>query len=319
MDKKRHNFSIVFGGAGFIGSHLCRRLLGRGDEVLCVDNMSTGRFENIHPMLRQYGFRFLYHDVAVPIPESVSGIERVDNIYNLACAASPVYYQVDSVHTLATSVVGSLNILNLARSKGAKVLLASTSEVYGDPQVSPQSEDYWGNVNPNGVRSCYDEGKRAAETLFCDFHRMYGTDTRIVRIFNTYGPCMSPEDGRVVPTFINQALAGEPLTVNGDGSQTRSLMYIDDLIDGIMRVMDAPIPAMPVNLGNPEEMTVNELASLIVGLTGSTSTVVHRPLPPDDPRRRCPDISLAKRILDGWYPKIPLAEGLKKTIQSFRK
>lgn len=318
MNHRQHKYSVVLGGAGFIGSHLCHRLLSDGHKVLCVDNLSTGFIDNIAMMLDCPAFRFVHHDITAPFTRSTLETEHVDEIYNLACPASPLHYQRDPTRTLSTSIIGSANALALATECGAKILLASTSEVYGNPTISPQSESYWGNVNPNGIRSCYDEGKRAAETLFCDHHRQFGTDTRIIRIFNTYGPKMAPDDGRVIPTFLRQALSGEPLTINGDGMQTRSFMYIDDLLDGVLRVMKADIPALPVNLGNPEEISVNELAATILSITKSDSTIVHRPMPPDDPRHRRPDISRAHSLLDGWEPRISLDKGLKLTIKSLR-
>ncbi len=316
MCNDRQQHTIVLGGAGFIGSHLCRMLLKEGRHVLCIDNLSTGSLSNISSLFANPSFRFLRHDITQPFPSEVSQIEFLTEIYNLACPASPLRYQQDSVHTLLTSVIGSINALNLASYTGSRILLASTSEVYGDPEISPQSEDYHGSVNTTGPRSCYDEGKRAAETLFSDYYRQYGTDTRIIRIFNTYGPNMDSEDGRVIPTFINQALHGMPLTINGDGSQTRSFMYISDLLSGIRRVMDADIPALPVNLGNPEEVSINQLADIILQITGSNSEVSYRPLPIDDPLQRCPDIVRAQKLLKNWQPTISIERGLRLTIES---
>ncbi len=302
---------LVTGGAGFIGSHLCRRLLGEGHEVLCVDNFITGQKRNIKPLLDNYRFEFIRHDVNERL------YVQVDHIYHLACPASPIRYQFDPVATVQTSVVGSINMLELARRTRARILQASTSEVYGDPEVHPQREDYWGRVNPIGPRACYDEGKRCAETLFFDYHREFRVDIKVVRIFNTYGPHMDPQDGRVVSNFIVAALKGEPLTVYGDGRQTRSLCYVDDLVDGLIRMMAQPKEFTgPVNLGNPHELTILELAETIRELTGSRSEIVFCPLPQDDPRQRCPDITLAREQL-GWAPKTPLKEGLVKTIAYF--
>jgi len=303
---------LVTGGAGFIGSHLCAALLDQGHEVLCVDNYFTGRRSNIEPLLDNRRFEALRHDVTFPL------YVEVDQIYNLACPASPIHYQSDPVQTLKTSVHGAINMLGLAKRTKAKILQASTSEVYGDPEVHPQREDYRGSVNMLGPRSCYDEGKRAAETLFSDYRRQHGTRTKIARIFNTYGPRMLPNDGRVVSTFIVQALAGGPITIYGDGRQTRSFCYVDDMVEGLIRMMATEDDvAGPVNLGNPNEITIIDLAERIVAMTGSNSTIVQKPLPADDPRRRQPDISLAERIL-GWKPSIPLDEGLRRTIDHFR-
>lgn len=313
--KECNKRAIVAGGAGFVGCHLCRRLLAEGYAVVtCVDNFQTGNPDNIARFRSEGRFRLVEHDIVEPF--TVEG--RVDEIYNLACPASPVHYQRNPVHTFKTSVIGSLNLLELAREKGARILLASTSEVYGDPHVPVQGESYWGNVNSYGLRSCYDEGKRGAETLFHDYHKMYGVDTRIIRIFNTYGPCMSAEDGRVVSNFILQALRGEPLTVHGDGSQTRSFQYVDDLIEAIVRVMQDGVLHSPVNVGNPNEITVKELADIVIRMTGALSPIAYRPLPQDDPCRRHPDISLAARVLDGWQPTVGLETGLAKTIEYFR-
>jgi UDP-glucuronate decarboxylase len=302
---------LVTGGAGFIGSHLCERLLGEGHEVLCVDNYYTGSRQNIAAFLSDARFEAMRHDVTFPL------YVEVDEIYNLACPASPVHYQQDPVQTTKTSVHGAINMLGLAKRLGATILQASTSEVYGDPLVHPQTEDYWGNVNPIGPRSCYDEGKRCAETLFFDYYRQHRLGIRVARIFNTYGPRMHPKDGRVVSNFIVQALRGEPITIYGDGSQTRSFCYVADLVDGLSRFMAAGGDPGPVNLGNPGEFTVLELAELVLRLTGSTSKLAFEPLPEDDPKQRRPDISRAKSLL-GWEPKVPLEEGLKDTIGYFR-
>jgi UDP-glucuronate decarboxylase len=302
---------LVTGGAGFLGSHLCELLLGAGHEVICLDNFSTGLRRNIAPLTRFDTFREVAHDVVEPIDL------EVDEIYNLACPASPPHYQADPIQTTKTCVIGSLNLLDLAARRGARIFQASTSEIYGDPHVHPQVESYWGNVNPFGPRSCYDEGKRCAETLFFDFHKSHGVAIKIVRIFNTYGPRMRPDDGRVVSNFIVQALKGEDITIYGDGSQTRSFCFVDDLIDGFIRLMASP-PSLtgPVNLGNPAEFTIGELAEEVIRLTGSRSKIVRRPLPVDDPRQRRPDISLATEEL-GWRPKVNLAEGLAHTIRYF--
>ncbi len=303
--------ALVTGGAGFLGSHLCDRLIERGFEVLCLDNFHTGRKVNVAHLADNPAFELLRHDVTEPLD-----IE-VDLIFNLACPASPVHYQYDPVKTMRTSILGALNMLELARIKGARILQASTSEVYGDPATHPQPESYWGNVNTIGVRSCYDEGKRGSETLFADYHRQYGVDTRIVRIFNTYGPRMLPDDGRVVSNFIVQALRGEPLTLYGDGQQTRSFCYVDDLLDAMMGVMDAQGVHEPVNIGNPGEFTIMELAEKVLAMTDSSSTIERLPLPPDDPARRRPDISRVKS-LTGWEPKTSLDEGLKPTVAYFK-
>jgi UDP-glucuronate decarboxylase len=303
---------LVTGGAGFLGSHLCERLLEQGHEVLCVDNFYTGRRVNVGHLLTEPRFEILRHDVTMPL------YVEVDEIYNLACPASPVHYQFDPVQTTKTSVHGAINMLGLATRVKARILQASTSEVYGDPNVHPQVESYWGNVNPIGARSCYDEGKRCAETLFFDYHRQHKLRIRVARIFNTYGPRMRPDDGRVVSNFIVQALRRQDITIYGDGSQTRSFCYVDDLINGLMRLMNtADDFTGPVNIGNPGEFTMLELAQKVIELTGSTSEIVHRPLPQDDPVRRCPDISLAKQQL-GWGPTIALEQGLAKTIEYFR-
>jgi UDP-glucuronate decarboxylase len=303
---------LVTGGAGFLGSHLCERLLERGHEVLCVDNFFTGARRNIAHLLGHPGFELLRHDVTFPL------YVEVDEIYNLACPASPVHYQFDPVQTTKTSVHGAINMLGLAKRTKARILQASTSEVYGDPHVHPQTEDYWGHVNPVGMRSCYDEGKRCAETLFFDYYRQHRLRIKVARIFNTYGPNMHPADGRVVSNFIVQALKGEDLAVYGDGSQTRAFCYVDDLIEGLLRLMESDDAFTgPVNLGNPQEYRVGELAERVIHLTGSRSRIVHAPLPADDPVQRCPDITLAKQRL-GWQPRVPLEDGLKRTIAYFK-
>jgi UDP-glucuronate decarboxylase len=303
---------LVTGGAGFLGSHLCERLIRDGHDVLCVDNFFTGTRSNIARLLGHAQFELMRHDITFPL------YVEVDKIYNLACPASPVHYQFDPVQTTKTSVIGAINMLGLAKRTKARILQASTSEVYGDPSVHPQPESYWGNVNPIGLRSCYDEGKRCAETLFFDYHRQLMLDVRVVRIFNTYGPRMHPNDGRVVSNFIMQALRGDDITIYGDGRQTRSFCYVDDLIDGMVRMMesDAAAPG-PVNIGNPKEFTMLELAQAVVALTGSRSRIVHRELPQDDPRQRQPDITLARQRL-GWEPTVPLEQGLQRTIDYFR-
>jgi len=302
---------LVTGGAGFLGSHLCDRLLADGNEVVCLDNLFTGSKANIAHLAKNPNFEFVRHDVIDPFKY------EVDQIYNLACPASPPHYQYNPIKTTKTSVMGAINCLGLAKRIKARVFQASTSEVYGDPSVHPQPESYWGNVNPIGRRSCYDEGKRVAETLFFDYHRENKVDIRIVRIFNTYGPRMRPEDGRVVSNFIVQALRGEDITIYGDGSQTRSFCFVDDLIEGFIRLMNAgPDVTGPINIGNPGEFTVRELAEMVVAETGSRSQIVYRPLPVDDPKQRRPDISVAKREL-GWSPRIPLAQGLTQTIDYF--
>jgi UDP-glucuronate decarboxylase len=302
---------LVTGGAGFIGSHLCERLLERGDEVLCVDNFYTGSRHNVHHLLSHPRFELMRHDVCFPL------YVEVDEIFNLACPASPIHYQFDPVQTTKTSVHGAINVLGLAKRVKAKILQASTSEVYGDPTVHPQPEDYWGNVNPIGPRSCYDEGKRCAETLFFDYRRQHGLPIKVARIFNTYGPRMHPHDGRVVSNFIMQALQNRDITVYGDGGQTRSFCFVDDLADGLVRLMETDDAVTgPVNLGNPGEFTIRELAEAVIALTGSSSRIVHLPLPEDDPRQRRPDISKANELL-GWRPRIELREGLIKTIEYF--
>jgi UDP-glucuronate decarboxylase len=304
---------MVTGGAGFIGSHLCRRLLADGFHVLCVDNFFTGSRDNLTPLMDDKAFEILRHDVTFPL------YVEVDEIYNLACPASPIHYQHDPVQTTKTSVHGAINMLGLAKRVKARILQASTSEVYGDPAVHPQTEDYWGHVNPIGIRSCYDEGKRCAETLFFDYRRQHGLKIKVARIFNTYGPNMHPADGRVVSNFIVQALKGEPITLYGDGAQTRSFCYVDDMVDALARLMaTADEVTGPINLGNPHETSVRQLAEVIIELTGAKSELVFRPLPEDDPRQRQPDISLAKQTL-GWAPVTPLREGLEKTIAYFEE
>jgi UDP-glucuronate decarboxylase len=304
---------LVTGGAGFIGSHLCARLLESGCDVVCVDNFFTGSKRHVRAMLDHPYFELLRHDVTFPL------YVEVDEIYNLACPASPVHYQFDPVQTTKTSVHGAINMLGLAKRLKARVLQASTSEVYGDPEEHPQREQYWGRVNPIGPRSCYDEGKRCAETLFFDYRRQHNLDIKVVRIFNTYGPHMHPNDGRVVSNFIVQALRGEPITLFGDGSQTRSFCYVDDLVEAMLRMMATPEGFCgPVNLGNPTEFTIQQLAETVLRLTGSSSKIVRRPLPEDDPRQRQPDISLARKELD-WAPRVALEDGLKETIKYFRE
>ena len=303
---------LVTGGAGFLGSHLCERLIGQGHEVLCLDNYFTGSKQNVAHLLARPNFELVRHDVTFPL------YVEVEQIYNLACPASPVHYQHDPVQTTKTSVHGAINMLGLAKRTGARILQASTSEVYGDPEVHPQTEDYWGRVNPVGLRACYDEGKRCAETLFFDYQRQHGLEIKVARIFNTYGPRMHPNDGRVVSNFIVQALAGKDITIYGDGSQTRSFCYVDDLVDGLIGLMqtDSAITG-PVNLGNPDECSIIELAERIVALTGSGSKLVYRPLPADDPVQRRPDITLAGELLD-WSPAVQLEEGLAATMDYFR-
>lgn len=303
---------LVTGGAGFLGSHLCDRLIADGHEVICLDNFFTGKKKNIAHLLNNPKFEIMRHDVVQPI------YAEVDWIFNLACPASPVHYQRDPVRTIKTNVMGALNSLGCAKQNNARVLQASTSEVYGDPKVHPQPESYRGAVNPIGIRACYDEGKRTAETLFFDYHRQHGLDIRVVRIFNTYGPRMTANDGRVVSNFIVQALKGEDITVYGDGTQTRSFCYVDDLIDGIVKMMNVENFTGPVNLGNPGEFTMLELAELVLKLTGSKSKIVYRPLPSDDPTQRCPVIDLAKEKLN-WQPTVKLEDGLKLTIEYFRE
>jgi UDP-glucuronate decarboxylase len=304
---------MVTGGAGFLGSHLTDRLLEKGHEVLCVDNLFTGSKDNIAHLRGHPHFEFIRHDVTFPL------FVEVDEIYNLACPASPVHYQHDPVQTTKTSVHGAINMLGLAKRLGVKILQASTSEVYGDPAVHPQKEDYWGHVNPIGPRSCYDEGKRCAETLFFDYNRQHGLPIKVMRIFNTYGPRMHPADGRVVSNFIVQALKGAPITIYGDGSQTRSFCYVDDLIEGMIRLMETgPEVTGPINIGNPNEFTIRQLATKVIELTGARSELVEEPLPADDPRQRKPDISLAKQVL-GWEPTVALEQGLERTVDYFRR
>jgi len=303
---------LVTGGAGFLGSHLCAKLIAAGHEVLCVDNFYTGRRTNLAALLQHPALEVMRHDICFPL------YVEVDEIYNLACPASPVHYQFDPVQTTKTSVHGSINMLGLAKRVKATILQASTSEVYGDPQVHPQPETYWGHVNPVGLRSCYDEGKRCAETLFFDYYRQHRVKIKVARIFNTYGPHMHPQDGRVISNFIVQALQGEDLTVYGHGEQTRSFCYVDDLIDGLIALMQSPDGVVgPVNLGNPGEYTILELAEMILKLTGGRSKIVFKPLPQDDPKQRQPDITVARNTL-GWEPKVPLSEGLERTVAYFR-
>ena len=303
---------LVTGGAGFVGSHLCKRLLKEGNEVICLDNYFTGSKENIMDLIDNPFFEIVRHDITEPY------YAEVDEIYNMACPASPVHYQYNPIKTIKTSVMGAINVLGLAKRVKAKVLQASTSEVYGDPHIHPQPESYWGNVNPIGIRSCYDEGKRCAETLFMDYHTQNNVAIKIIRIFNTYGPNMNSADGRVVSNFIVQALKGEDITIFGDGLQTRSFQYVDDLVEGTIRMMNSPIDFLgPVNIGNPNEFTMLELAKAVLNLTGSKSKLVYKPMPQDDPKQRKPDISLAHEKLVGWKPKIELNEGLIKTISYF--
>lgn len=302
---------LVTGGAGFLGSHLCEKLIESGHEVLCVDNLFTGSKENIKHLLTNPNFEFMRHDVTFPL------YVEVDQIYNLACPASPKHYQSDPAQTTKTSVIGAINMLGLAKRTGARILQASTSEIYGDPEVHPQPEEYWGKVNPIGIRSCYDEGKRCAETLFFDYHRQFGVEIKVMRIFNTYGPRMDRNDGRVVSNFIVQALQGSDITIHGNGSQTRSFCYVDDLIAGMISLMNSPKDVIgPINIGNPNEFSILELVSKVISLTNSKSKVVELRLPEDDPRQRQPDITKAKNIL-GWAPSVQLEEGLKKTIDYF--
>lgn len=304
---------LVTGGAGFIGSHLCERLLKDGNDVICLDNYFTGSKDNIRHLISNDHFELVRHDITQPYTA------EVDEIYNLACPASPIHYQHDPVKTIQTCVIGSMNMLGLAKRVDAKILQASTSEVYGDPNIHPQVESYWGNVNPIGIRSCYDEGKRCAETLFMDYHRQNNLRIKIIRIFNTYGPRMSMNDGRVVSNFIVQALRGEDITIYGDGKQTRSFQYVDDLVEGMVRMMETRDEFLgPVNIGNPGEFTMLELAEKVIELTGSSSRIIFKPLPQDDPRQRKPDITIAHRELDGWQPSIKLDEGLQKTINYFK-
>jgi UDP-glucuronate decarboxylase len=303
---------LVTGGAGFLGSHLCDRLIAAGHDVICVDNFFTGDKRNVEHLIGHPRFELIRHDVTFPL------YIEVDQIYNLACPASPVHYQHDPVQTTKTSVHGAINMLGLAKRLKCRILQASTSEVYGDPAVHPQTEDYWGNVNPIGPRSCYDEGKRCAETLFFDYHRQVGLEIKVARIFNTYGPRMQPDDGRVVSNFIVQALKGEPITIYGDGGQTRSFCYVDDLVEGLIRLMNSPKAVTgPINIGNPGEFSIRQLAEQVIAQTGARSQLVNLPLPTDDPRQRRPDITLAKTVLD-WSPTVPLAKGLEPTIAYFK-
>lgn len=303
---------LVTGGAGFLGSHLCKRLLEQGNEVLCLDNFYTGSKDNILDLMDNPYFEIIRHDITFPM------YLEVDQIYNLACPASPVYYQRYPIQTTKTSISGAINVLGLAKRLKIRVLQASTSEIYGDPTVHPQTEEYWGNVNCTGIRSCYDEGKRAAETLFFDYHREVGLDIRVARIFNTYGPHMAVNDGRVVSNFIVQALAGEDITVYGDGSQTRSLCYVDDLINGLVKLMNTEDIHQPVNLGNPQERSIKQLATEIIDFTGSKSRIIYKPLPQDDPMQRCPNISRAKSLLN-WEPGIDFNDGIAKTVSYFKE
>ena len=303
---------LVTGGAGFLGSHLCDRLIARGDDVICADNLFTGRKDNIRHLLGNPRFEFIRHDIVHPL------YVECDQIYNMACPASPVSYQYNAIKTIKTSTVGMVNVLGLAKRCRARVLHCSTSEVYGDPEVHPQTEDYWGHVNPIGPRSCYDEGKRVAESLCMNYHDQHGVEVRLIRIFNTYGPRMDPNDGRVVSNFINQALRGEPLTVYGDGSQTRSFCYCDDLLEGMMRLMEQDETCMPVNIGNPVETSMGELAKKILSIIGSSSELSYVELPADDPKKRCPDITRARELL-GWEPKVDLETGLNNTIEYYRR
>jgi UDP-glucuronate decarboxylase len=304
---------LVTGGAGFLGSHLCDRLIARGDDVICVDNFFTGSRKNVGHLLGHPRFELIRHDIVQPL------YVEAERIFNLACPASPQAYQFNPIKTIKTSTVGMVNMMGLARRCGARILHASTSEVYGDPEIHPQHEDYWGHVNPVGPRSCYDEGKRIAESLMMNYHQTHGTEIRIIRIFNTYGPRMAPDDGRVVSNFILQALQGHDLTVYGDGTQTRSFCYVDDLIEGMLRLMDQDQQQGPINVGNPVENTMLELAEAVLGAVGgSRSRIVHHPLPQDDPRKRCPDISRAKQYLN-WEPQVPLVEGLRRTVEWYRQ
>jgi UDP-glucuronate decarboxylase len=304
---------LITGGAGFLGSHLCDSLIKRGDEVLCIDNFFTGRKENVEHLLGNNSFELLQHDVAFPLQV------KIDRIFNLACPASPIHYQSNPIETTKTIVIGAINMLELAKKHNARILQASTSEVYGDPVVHPQKENYWGNVNPIGMRSCYDEGKRCAETLFFDYYRQYKLEIKVMRIFNTYGPRMHPQDGRVVSNFIVQALNGENITIYGDGQQTRSFCYVDDLIDGMIRLMDSSVDITgPINIGNPGEFTILELAERVLRLIGGKSQITFQPLPEDDPKQRQPEIRIAKEKLN-WAPKVQLEDGLKETVKYFRQ
>ncbi len=303
---------LVTGGAGFIGSHLCERLLNQGHQVICLDNCFTGRKENVFHLLGNNRFEFVRHDITQPI------LVEVDQIYNMACPASPIHYQYNAIKTVKTNVMGAINVLGIAKRVGARVLQASTSEVYGDPNIHPQPESYWGNVNPIGIRSCYDEGKRVAETLFFDYHRQNNVDIRVARIFNTYGPNMHPNDGRVVSNFIVQALMGNPLTIYGDGTQTRSFCYVEDLVEGLIKLMNQEDTVGPINLGNPDEFTIRELAEQVCEIHDGATEINYQELPQDDPKRRKPDISLAAELLN-WKPRVPLHHGLKATYDYFKK
>lgn len=305
---------LVTGGAGFIGSHLCKKLLEPGDKIICLDNFFTGNKKNVEPLLANKNFKLVKHDIIEPFFTE----EKIDQIYNLACPASPVHYQFNSIRTIKANTIGVINMLGLAKSHGARILQSSTSEVYGDPAEHPQKESYWGNVNPIGPRSCYDEGKRVAETLFFDYHRKHGLEIRVARIFNTYGENMAENDGRVVSNFITQALLNKDITIYGSGTQTRSFCYVSDLVSGLTKLMGKQGFTGPVNLGNPVELTIKEIAEKIIALTGSKSKIVYRSLPQDDPKQRRPDIALAKEKLN-WQPEVKLEEGLKKTIEYFRK
>ncbi|MBI2459123.1 MAG: SDR family oxidoreductase [Parcubacteria group bacterium] len=305
---------LITGGAGFIGSHLCEKLLKEGHKVICLDNLFTGSRENIALLLADKNFQFIEHDIIEPFFTS----EKIDQVYNLACPASPVHYQLNAIRTVKANTIGVINVLGFAKKHGARILQASTSEVYGDPAEHPQKENYFGNVNPIGPRACYDEGKRVAETLFFDYYRKYNLEIRVARIFNTYGPKMSLNDGRVVSNFITQALAGKDITIYGDGSQTRSFCYVSDMVDGLIKLMEAENLTGPVNLGNPLELTIKEIAEKIISLTGSKSKLVYQSLPQDDPTRRRPDITIAKEKLN-WQPEVNLEDGLKQTIEYFKK
>mgnify|MGYP003706642989 CR=1 FL=1 len=307
---------VIAGGTGFIGSNLCKKLLSNGNTVICIDNNFTGSLENIQDCLENPNFTFINHNVIEPL--HLENITKIDQIYNLACPASPKAYQSDPLFTLNTNILGTVNLLELAKKHNARILLSSTSEVYGDPKISPQIEEYWGNVNPVGIRSCYDEGKRVAETFMMEYKNKYGLDVKIARIFNTYGPMMNKDDGRVVSNFINQCIRNEPITIYGDGEQTRSVCYIDDLLNGLIKLMNNNITNGPINLGNPYELSIKDLAIEIKRLTNSESTIIYHPLPSDDPMKRKPDISKAKSML-GWEPSIQLKEGIEKTVDYFMK
>ena len=307
---------VIAGGTGFIGSNLCKKLLSNGNTVICIDNNFTGSLENIQDCLENPNFTFINHNVIEPL--HLENIEKIDQIYNLACPASPKAYQSDPLFTLNTNILGTVNLLELAKKHNARILLSSTSEVYGDPKISPQIEEYWGNVNPVGIRSCYDEGKRVAETFMMEYKNKYGLDVKIARIFNTYGPMMNKDDGRVVSNFINQCIRNEPITIYGDGEQTRSVCYIDDLLNGLIKLMNNNITNGPINLGNPYELSIKDLAVEIKKITNSESTIIYHPLPSDDPMKRKPDISKAKSMF-GWEPSIQLKEGIEKTVDYFMK